>query len=402
MINPYWELVILLCLIHVICTISLNLILGYNGQFSLGHAGFIAVGAYASGVLTASFGWPLWAGIVAAMLLSTVAAVIIGYPCLRLRGDYLAIATLGFAEIIRIVLLALPQETFGGPTGMGNVRSLKDYFTLPASFNGAGNLLFTILFSLACVLLIIWGCWAFANFAQRTLARILPRAGFVRWVVLALICAMLVWQGRTVGRFFISTFQYDQCFSPRASSSEQWVLFSFMALLLGGLTWIVRNYLNSLPGRNVVAIREDEIAATNLGVNCSWLKLQNFMFASALAGLGGALMAHTLSLFKPLDFNFFKSVDILLMVVLGGMGSLTGSYVGAVAITLLPEVLRFLGRWRMVIYSLALILLMLFRPGGLLGSTEIGTLIQAQLSRGRAALAPRSKPRQPAAGGNDA
>jgi ABC-type branched-subunit amino acid transport system permease subunit len=402
MINPYWELVILLCLIHVICTISLNLVLGYNGQFSLGHAGFIAVGAYTSGVLTASFGWPLWAGIVCAMLLSTVAAVIIGYPCLRLRGDYLAIATLGFAEIIRIVLLALPQETFGGPTGMGNVRSLKDYITLPASLNGLGNLVFTILFSLACVLLIVWGCWALANFAQRTLTKALPRGGYVRWVVLALICALLVWKARAVAGFFISTFQFDQCFSPRSFGSEQWVLFTLMALILGVLTWTVRNYLNSLPGRNVVAIREDEIAATNLGVNCAWLKLQNFMFASALAGLGGALMAHTLSLYKPLDFNFFKSVDILLMVVLGGMGSLTGSYVGAVSITLLPEVLRFLGRWRMVIYSLALILLMLFRPGGLLGSTEIGELVRAQLGRlGRADAKP-AKPRQPAAGGGDA
>ncbi len=195
----------------------------------------------------------------------------------------------------------------------------------------------------------------------------------MRWVVLALICAMLVWQGRTVDRCFCQHVPIRPGFSPRASSSEQWVaVLPLWRCCSAALTWIVRNYLNSLPGRNVVAIREDEIAATNLGVNCTWLKLQNFMLASAMAGLGGALMAHTLSLFKPLDFNFFKSVDILLMVVLGGMGSLTGSYVGAVSITLLPEVLRFLGRWRMVIYSLALILLMLFRPGGLLGSAEIG------------------------------
>lgn len=399
MINPYWELVILLCLIHVICTISLNLVLGYNGQFSLGHAGFIAVGAYTSGVLTASYGWPLWIGIIAAMLLSTAASVIIGYPCLRLRGDYLAIATLGFAEIIRIILLALPQATFGGPTGMGNVHSLKDYFTLPASFNGIGNMVFMVAFSVICVLLVVWGCWAFAGFVQRMLARFLPRPAVVRWVVLAVIATLLLWQARAAGSFFLSTFQYDQCFSPRSFGSEQWVLFSLLAVLLGGLTWVVRNYLNSLPGRNVVAIREDEIAATNLGVNCAWLKLQNFMFASALAGLGGALMAHTLSLFKPLDFNFFKSVDILLMVVLGGMGSLTGSYVGAVSITLLPEVLRFLGRWRMVIYSLALVLLMLFRPGGLLGSTEIGALLRAQFSR---AASPPAKPRRPAPEGGDA
>lgn len=381
MINPYWELVILLCMINVICTISLNLVLGYNGQFSLGHAGFIAIGAYASGVLTASYGMPLWFGILAAMLLAMVAAVMIGYPCLRLRGDYLAIATLGFAEIIRIVLLALPQETFGGPTGMGNVTSLRDYIDLPVAFNGFGNFLFTILLSLTCVLLVAWGCWTFAGFIERSWSKRLKSTRLVRWGVLCACLGVLLWQARNVARFFGGTFQFAESFSPRAQASEQWVLFLLFSIILLAVTWISRNYLNSLPGRNVVAIREDEIAATNLGVNCTWLKLQNFMLASAMAGLGGALLAHTLSLFKPLDFNFFKSVDILLMVVLGGMGSLTGSYVGAVSITLLPEILRFLGRWRMVIYSLALILLMLFRPGGLLGTTEIAELIRTRLGR---------------------
>lgn len=381
MINPYWELVILLCMIAVICTVSLNLILGYNGQFSLGHSGFIAIGAYSSGVLTASFGLPLWAGILAAMVFASLAAVLIGYPCLRLRGDYLAIATLGFAEIIRIVLLALPSETFGGPTGMGNVHSFKDYINLPSSLNGIGNLIFTILLSVTCVALLLWGCWAFASLVERLLRKIIKRAGLTRWVVLAIIALALLVPARGIGKFFLSTFQFDECFSPRSYNSEQWALFLLFTLVLAVLTWIVRNYLNSLPGRNVVAIREDEIAATNLGVNCTWLKLQNFVFACAMAGLGGALLAHTMSLFKPMDFNFFKSVDILLMVVLGGMGSITGSFVGAVSITLLPEVLRFLGRWRMVIYSLALILLMIFRPGGLLGNAEIADIIRARLGR---------------------
>ena len=381
MINPYWELVILLCMIGVICTVSLNLILGYNGQFSLGHSGFIAIGAYSSGVLTASYDLPLWVGILAAMVFSSLAAVLIGYPCLRLRGDYLAIATLGFAEIIRIVLLALPQETFGGPTGMGNVHSFKDYINLPSSLNGIGNLVFTVLFSVTCIALLLWGCWAFASLIERLLGKVLKRAGYTRWAVLGLIALALLLPARGIGKFFISTFQYDECFSPRSYNSEQWALFLVFTLVLVLLTWIVRNYLNSLPGRNVVAIREDEIAATNLGVNCTWLKLQNFVFACAMAGLGGAMLAHTLSLFKPMDFNFFKSVDILLMVVLGGMGSITGSFVGAVSITLLPEVLRFLGRWRMVIYSLALILLMIFRPGGLLGNAEIADIIRARLGR---------------------
>jgi ABC-type branched-subunit amino acid transport system permease subunit len=264
---------------------------------------------------------------------------------------------------------------------MGNVHSFKDYINLPSSLNGIGNLIFTIFFSMTCVALLLWGCWAFATFVERALCKILARAGYARWVVLALLALALLIPARGIGKFFLGTFQFDECFSPRSYNSEQWALFLLFTLVLLFLTWIVRNYLNSLPGRNVVAIREDEIAATNLGVNCTWLKLQNFILASAMAGLGGALLAHTLSLFKPLDFNFFKSVDILLMVVLGGMGSITGSFVGAVSITLLPEVLRFLGRWRMVIYSLALILLMLFRPGGLLGNAEIADIIRAKLGR---------------------
>ena len=101
-----------------------------------------------------------------------------------------------------------------------------------------------------------------------------------------------------------------------------------------------------------------------------------------LAGLSGAMLAHTLPLFKPLDFNFFKSVDVLLMVVLGGMGSITGSYVGAILITIIPEALRFLGQWRLVIYSLILVLFMIFRPGGLLGTAEIGELIRRKALRG--------------------
>jgi branched-chain amino acid transport system permease protein len=148
MIDGYWELNILLSLVNIIFAISLNLVLGYNGQFSLGHAGFLAIGAYASGVATASFDLPLWAGILCALVCSAISAVIIGYPSLRLRGDYLAIATLGFAEIIRIVILTLPASVFGGPTGMSNIHSIKDYLDTPGGLNGIGNLLFTALFAL--------------------------------------------------------------------------------------------------------------------------------------------------------------------------------------------------------------------------------------------------------------
>ena len=390
MINPYWELVILLGLINVVFAISLNLILGYNGQFSLGHAGFLAIGAYASGVVTtvlmrlASGGepqaWHLLAGVGAALVLSIIGAVIIGYPCLRLRGDYLAIATLGFAEIIRIVLLALPKEIFGGPTGMKDVPNLTAYINLPSSLNGVGNLLATVAFCLVSIALLAWVAWALAGFITRLLARWI-KWPHLHWVILGVEVIALAAVGRILSLRFLDMFQFSEAFTKRSFSSNQWVLFLVFMAVVALVTWLCRNYLNSTVGRGVIAIREDEIASTNLGINCTWLKLQNFMLGSALAGLAGAMLAHTVTLYRPLDFNFFKSVDVLLMVVLGGMGSLTGSFVGAGIITFLLELLRFLGQWRMVIYSLLLVLFMIFRPGGLLGQNEIGDLIKLRLFR---------------------
>jgi ABC-type branched-subunit amino acid transport system permease subunit len=383
MINPYWELVILLGLINIIFAVSLNLVLGYNGQFSLGHAGFLAIGAYSSGVITTqllhlSAGepqlWHLLAGIAAALLLSITGAIIIGYPCLRLRGDYLAIATLGFAEIIRIVLLALPKQVFGGPTGMKDVPGFNKYLDLPASLNGVGNLLATVAFSIAGMVLLAWCAWALAGYVARLITRRF-RWPHWRWVALSLEAAGLVIAGRLLSHRFLAVFQYSETLTKRSFASSQWLLFLLFIALVTLVTWLCRNYLNSTVGRAVIAIREDEIAATNLGLNCTWLKLQNFMLGSALAGLAGAMLAHTVTLYRPLDFNFFKSVDVLLMVVLGGMGSLTGSFVGAGIITFLLELLRCLGQWRMVIYSLLLVLFMIFRPGGLFGQRELGGLL---------------------------
>lgn len=405
MINPYWELVILLCLIHVIFAISLNLILGYNGQFSLGHAGFLATGAYTSGVICvqlAAFSggiavWHLAVGMLAAVAVSIVAAAAIGYPCLRLRGDYLAIATLGFAEIIRIVLLALPKDVFGGPTGMKAVNSFHNYFApggneaALGSLNGIGNLLCTVLFAALFIGLMLWGTWALANWLQRLLNRRWSFRHF-RWIAVGLIAILLLSRSPRLGPQLLGILQFNESFSSASLSSNQWTVLLLFVAFVALVTWLTRNYLISLPGRSAIAIREDEIAATNLGINCTWMKLQNFMLGCALAGLAGAMTAHTLSLFKPLDFNFFKSVDVLLMVVLGGMGSVTGSFVGAFLITILPEVLRFLGQWRLVIYSLVLILFMIFRPSGLLGSAEIGALIRWKLGRLPRTLSPQESP----------
>lgn len=376
MVNPYWELIILLGMINIIFAISLNLILGYNGQFSLGHAGFLAIGAYSSAVLTKVYDWPLWAGIIAAIVFTVIAAVIIGYPCLRLGGDYLAIATLGFAEIIRIVFNALPMDTFGGPTGMTNVFRFKQV-EVPQQFNGLGNFIFAIIFAFLFLGLLLWGIWAFANVIHRVVDKKHPWPHW-RFAVIGLIALLtLVFWKHIVGFYTnnMSLFNFQDSFKQVSFDSNQWALFLLFFMFVGAVLWLTKNYLNSLPGRSVVAIRDDEIAATNLGINISWLKLQNFMIGCGFAGLAGALAAHTWTLFKPLDFNFFKSVDVLLMVVLGGMGSLTGSVLGAVTITFLPEVLRFIGQWRMVIYSLILILLMIYRSEGMMGTSEIGQII---------------------------
>jgi ABC-type branched-subunit amino acid transport system permease subunit len=366
--------------VNIIFAISLNLVLGFNGQFSLGHAGFLAIGAYASGVATASFGLPLWAGILVALGCSAIAAVIIGYPSLRLRGDYLAIATLGFAEIIRIVILALPAKTFGGPTGMSNIHSIKDYVTTPESVNGLGNLVFTALFALLFAALMVFAVWTLANFLQTQIGRLLPWKGW-RWAFLGLAAAGAIWRAAAIADFFTGKFRFSAAFSKAAIESNQWAAFLVFGLFVLATLWVSRNYLRSMQGRMAISIREDEVASMNLGVDIAWMKLQNFIFASMLAGLAGAMTAHTIPLIRPLGFGFFKSVEVLLMVVLGGMGSLTGSLIGGIVITILPEVLRFLDKWRMVIYSLSLVLLMLFRPGGLMGNQEIGDLLKFKFLR---------------------
>jgi branched-chain amino acid transport system permease protein len=162
-------------------------------------------------------------------------------------------------------------------------------------------------------------------------------------------------------------------------------VFLLYAVIAGLVLLVLRNYIRSAFGRSVIAIREDEIAASNLGINVTWVKLMNFTFGCFFAGLAGAMFAHTIPLFKPLDFNFFKSIDVLLMVVLGGMGTMGGATLGAGIITILPEVLRFVGQWRLVIYALLLVLLMIFRPTGLMGSAVASEQILRRLKGKQAA-----------------
>jgi branched-chain amino acid transport system permease protein len=280
----------------------------------------------------------------------------------------------------------------GGPTGMQNVHKLGDYLALPQSMNGIGNFAATLILALLAAALALWAVYTFGLFLERQLCRRLgrpqlPALRYAAWLISVLALALPA----RLRSFVRGIFQFRDAFHRVSFASEQWVLFALYGLLAAVVLWLIRNYLASIAGRGAIAIREDEIAAQNLGIDVAWLKLQNFMFACGFAGLAGVLLAHTLPLYRPGDFGFFRSVDVLLMVVLGGMGSLTGSVLGAISVTFLPEVLRFLGQWRLVIYSLLLILLMLFRPGGLLGTAELSDVIKLPWRRLRA----RQQPSEP-------
>lgn len=267
--------------VFIILALGLNLINGVCGQFSLGHAGFWAVGAYSSAAFSVymhlpfSDGLNLFLSCLVGMSASALAGLLIGVPCLRLKGDYLAIATLGFGEIIRILIINM--DSVGGPRGFINI----------------------------------------------------PKWSNLLWIYL-------------------------------------WVAVTLLFLA---------NLIRSGHGQAMASVREDETAAESLGINTFKYKTLAFVIGSACAGLAGPLFAHSQQFIHPNNFTFMWSVIILLMVILGGLGSFTGSIVGAIILTLLPELLRFLGptisEWRMVIYSLLLITLMLWRPTGIFGKHEL-------------------------------
>ncbi len=297
-IPPYWGRILMLAGINVILATSLNLVMGFTGQFSIGHAGFMAVGAYVAAYLSV-FQGGAWEAALSGVLGPTLASelvfvgvllaagvagglvgLLVGIPSLRLRGDYLAIVTLGFAEIIRIVIVNI--DTVGGATG----------FAVPG------------------------------------------RTSFI-------------WVGT----------------------------FAVLTILL------VRNMVSSATGRALLAIREDEIAAEAMGIETTRYKVLAFVVSSALAGVAGGLFGHYTKFLSTNDFQFIRSFEVIIMIVLGGMGSITGSVLGAVVITVLPEALRGFAAWRLVIYSALLILIMLTRPQGILGRRELGDLLPARWRR---------------------
>jgi branched-chain amino acid transport system permease protein len=279
--------------VNAIMAMSVNMIVGITGQLSLGQAGFLAIGAYSCIFFNLDIGLPLPLAAACATLLTTIAGFLIGFPVLKLSGDYLAIVTLGFGEIIRVVFINLKALT-GGPNGR--------QFTTIMVLNG----------EIAFVVVI---------------------------VILIIILALL------------------------------------------------QNFLRSSYGRAIMACREDEIAANSCGINIFRYKMTGFVIASFIAGLGGSLYAMVVGFVKPDIAQFLRSIDFLIYVVLGGMGSMTGSILSAYVLTCLQEFLRFLQDYRLLIYPLILIFIMLFRPKGLLGMQEfsfVGTFNRL-VKRGKSA-----------------
>ncbi len=269
-LNPYYELNLILIGINIILAVSLNLINGFNGQFSIGHAGFMAVGAYGAAMITIKAHLPFAIALLVGALLAAVCGVLVGLPTLRLRGDYLAIATLGFGEIIRGLIVNI--DYIGGAYGLSGIPKLANW----------------------------------------------------TWIFWLTVLTVLV----------------------------------------------ISNFINSTHGRATISIRENEIAAEAMGINTTKYKVMAFTIGSLFAGLAGGLHAHYFYTIQPNTFNFLKSFDILVMVVLGGQGSITGSIIAAIALTILSASLQKLAALRLVIYALLLIVVMLFRPQGLMGTKE--------------------------------
>lgn len=270
-IDSYIELNIILIGINIILAVGLNLVTGFTGQFSLGHAAFMAVGAYTSAILTAKFNQPFIVAIIFSAIAAALAGVIIGIPTLRLKGDYLAIATLGFGEIVKI--LALNIDYIGGARGFMDIPK-------------------------------------YANWT---------------WIYFMVVLSIVV----------------------------------------------IKNFIDSRGGRACISISQDETAAEAMGINTTKYKILAFVIGAFFAGIAGALYANYFYFIKPDSFGYMKSIDILVIVVFGGMGSIAGSVVGAIVLSLISLFLQSIPELRMVIYAVILFLIMVYRPQGLLGKGEI-------------------------------
>lgn len=275
-LDRYQQGIIMIIGINIILAVSLNLTTGFLGQLALGHAGFMGIGAYSAAIATMNMNIgsdtvQLLVSLIIGGLVAALFGILIGVPALRLEGDYLAIITLGFGEMIRVIVNNL--EITGGAKGLNGIPALTNFSH------------------------VFW----------------------VTVIIVVVICTLLL----------------------------------------------------SRHGRSIISIRENEIAASAVGVPTAFYKILGFVLSAFFAGIAGGLYAHYMTILAPAKFGFMYSIEILVIVVLGGMGSITGSIVAAIILTLLPEALREFSTYRLLIYAVLLILMMLFKPSGLFGTKEL-------------------------------
>lgn len=263
--------------INTMLAIALNLLLGYAGQISLGHAAFFGLGAYVSGILTATYSWNQWIAMPTAALAIGAAAFLIGFPILKLKGHYLAMGTLGLGIIIYIFFNETVELT-GGPSGFSGIPNLK-----------------------------------------------------------------------------IASIIFD------SDVKNYYLVWGFVLII----TLLSLNITHSRIGRALRAVHDSEVAARVLGVNARLLKVQIFAISAIICSIAGSLYAHTMTFIAPPSFGFNFSVELLTMVVVGGLGSIYGSFFGATLLTLLPELLREAKDYDVLIYGAILMLMVMFMPGGL-------------------------------------
>ena len=272
-IDAYLQATMVTICVNIILAVSLNLVTGFTGQFSLGHAGFMAIGAYSTALITMSMPTVLGfiLGLLVGFILAALVGFLIGLPTLRLRGDYLAIATLGMAEIIRVLLLNF--EFSNGAAGLSGIPQ------------------------------------------------------FVNW--------------------------------------------NWLFVLTAGTIVLISNFLNSRHGRDCIAVREDEIAAESIGVRSTQAKTLAFSVGAFFGAIAGGVYASYFYFIKPDLFGFMQSINILVIVVLGGLGSISGSIIAAILLAVVSTLLQPFPEIRMILYSLVLVVLMVFRPQGIMGSREL-------------------------------
>jgi branched-chain amino acid transport system permease protein len=276
--NKYYFIVMNVAGLNTIVVVGLNLLIGFAGQISLGHAAFYGIGAYVSAILTTTYHFPPWAAMAIAMLVTEVIAYLVGYPSLKLRGHYLVMATLGFGIIINIFMVELDKIT-GGPSGFPGIPNLS-----------IGKLVFNN---------------DFKNF-------------------------YLIWT------------------------------FAFSSILVS------LNLVNSRVGRALRAIHGSEVAANTLGVDTDKYKTKVFVLSAMFASLAGSLYAHYMTFISPRSFDFYYSIQVVTMVIVGGMGSIWGAFFGAGLLTVLSEILHVAEKYNIIVYGTLLTLVLVFLPEGFL------------------------------------